>query len=145
MLKDKIVLEYNEYINQTFKNNEIKQFLLKSDFVQVFHNKMYDQLALSWMTGKISPTYLSLLVKDLTRIFCRQALNTYENKIKTKQTTFNDFVGDDVATNIFKTQESKPDSRKEIRSKIALYEEELKETGELRVGDNVLYKENKKL
>lgn len=133
MLKEKIDSIYTEYINKTFKKDEIKSFLLYSDFVKEYKNRVYEQLAMKTITGELSKDTVELVVKDLTRIFCKETLNAYETKIKSKRTTFNDFAGDEVAKEIYETQEKDLNERLKTKQMIKDFEEELEQTGELKV------------
>jgi hypothetical protein len=143
MLKTEIKTHYEKYVEDTFKNGDIKRFLITSEFVKAFHNKLYENLALEYMTGKIKPSTLELMIKDLSRVFCRQVLNMWEGKIKSKKTDFSDFVGDKVAQDIYNKQEKNLSERNKVKKIMDDIEEEFNYTGKIEFqGQTILNKKD---
>jgi hypothetical protein len=80
-MKDRIKRVYKQTIKKTFKNPEIKKFLLNHERRNILFESLEKEIKRGELTYPISSTSFDRIVKDMTIQFCRAALSVKEKEI----------------------------------------------------------------
>jgi len=77
---------FEKFVEKTFKNYDIKQFLLRHERRQLFEKNLKEQLYKSYHVVNSSVTFDNL-VEDCSKMFCKVAIEAKEKELRGNKIT----------------------------------------------------------
>lgn len=102
MLKQMITTDYDNFIKRIFaEKSELKNFFLRHERKELLIKNLIHQIQLCELSNKVylKRNTITSLVEDVTRNFCRLAINHKEQQIRSSFVKLMDEFGNKIQTN----------------------------------------------